>query len=381
MSNTVLSPDFAESFKTELTETTEEAMKIAGVLKESDLSQYIPYGDGSLSEDLFLRLQKTDQKKLAELIKENVINQNPKSYAPNRSKPSVISHDIATELEKVIERAMDKVKAKKESDLCPYISYRNKRLHHFTYGQLKKESPEDILNLIQEHILDKPPQKFPRKYRPRTPKEKPSVEDKKSVSRNLDHSLEDVINLAMKRKRLNLQKESDLCWFIPNENGGYLFYSTYRSLKRKDPEKLKELIQTYVVSPRNPKRFSSNPRKSTSLSHHTTTPEKDLHVSFTEKTKLLELESTKLDSVLQLLRELLQEIKSQQEIPKNRCEPRKESDEFSINAFRPLMKEKLQDSLSDRYFRTIQNQLIKRIRKKEVDHELWDAYVDLIEIN
>ena len=63
MSNTVLSPDFAESFKAELTETTEEAMKIAGVLKESDLSQYIPYGDGSLSEELFIRLQKTDQKK------------------------------------------------------------------------------------------------------------------------------------------------------------------------------------------------------------------------------------------------------------------------------------------------------------------------------
>ncbi|MGE0198520.1 MAG: hypothetical protein AB7H48_05155 [Parachlamydiales bacterium] len=180
MSNTVLSPDFAESFKTELTETTEETMKIAGVLKESDLSQYIPYGDGSLSEELFFRLQKTDQKKLAELIKENVINQNPKSYSPRRSKSSVISHDIAEELEKVIERAMDKVKAQKESDLCPYIPYRNKRLHHFTYGQLKKESPEDVLNLIQEHILDKPPQKLARKYRPRTPKEKVSAEDKKS---------------------------------------------------------------------------------------------------------------------------------------------------------------------------------------------------------
>ncbi|MCP5490151.1 MAG: hypothetical protein H7A42_03425 [Chlamydiales bacterium] len=358
MSNTVLSPDFAESFKAELTETTEEAMKIAGVLKESDLSQYIPYGDGSLSEELFIRLQKTDQKKLAELIKENVINQNPKSYVPRRSKSSVMSHDITAELEKVIERAMDKVKAQKESDLCPYIPYRNKRLHHFTYGRLKKEYPEDVLNLIQEHILDKPPQKLARKYRPRTSKGKISVEDKKNVSGNLDQSLEDIINLAMERKSLNLQKESDLCWFIPSENGGYLFYSTYRSLKQKDPEKLKNLIQTYIVSPTSPKRFPPTPRKSSSRKPSFINSPQPSQEESSKVEHLLEKTSQSIDTMSEMLKSFL------------------ESENFpERKRSTPIQ------SQENRILQTIQNQLIKQIRRKEVDFELWDTYVELIQTN
>ena len=39
----------------------------------------------------------------------------------------------------------------------------------------------------------------------------------------------------------------------------------------------------------------------------------------------------------------------------------------------------LPDSTADRYLRTIQNQLIKRIRQRDIDYELWDAFVDLVE--
>jgi len=57
MSTSILREKLDESgFKFENDEfekTADQAMQIAGVLKESDLSEYIPYEDGSLPKDFF----------------------------------------------------------------------------------------------------------------------------------------------------------------------------------------------------------------------------------------------------------------------------------------------------------------------------------------
>ena len=186
----------------------------------------------------------------------------------------------------------------------------------------------------------------------------------------------------MKRRKLGIKKESDLCWYIPAEEGGYLYYSTFRSLKKKDPQKLEELIQAHIVWPKKPKKFPPNPRKSTStsLSSHQTIPlsEQDSHTAPKEETETINPRLPKTESLQKLLSELLQEIRSNKESYKPSSKSQ-EVYEQSINETPANTKDRISGSLTGRYLKTIQNQLIKKIRQKEVDFELWDAFVDFIE--
>lgn len=58
------------------------------------------------------------------------------------------------ENEKFIEKAMEKVKAKKEAKLCQYIpDEKTGCMHHFTYARIKDENPEKICALIDKYII------------------------------------------------------------------------------------------------------------------------------------------------------------------------------------------------------------------------------------
>ena len=59
------------------------------------------------------------------------------------------------ELEETISRAMQRVNAQKETELCHYLPGKNGRLHHFAFGKLKKTQPGELLQMIREHILEK----------------------------------------------------------------------------------------------------------------------------------------------------------------------------------------------------------------------------------
>jgi len=59
------------------------------------------------------------------------------------------------ELEESISRAMQRVNAQKETELCQYLPGKNGRLHHFAFGKLKKTQPSELLQMIREHILEK----------------------------------------------------------------------------------------------------------------------------------------------------------------------------------------------------------------------------------
>ncbi|MCB1073796.1 MAG: hypothetical protein KDK96_11960, partial [Chlamydiia bacterium] len=87
-------------------------------------------------------------------------------------------------------------------------------------------------------------------------------------------------------------------------------------------------------------------------------------------------EISKLDALCALIKELLHEVKSQKD--NLRSSYQKEEETF-LSENSASQKERQKTVFADRYLRTIQNQLIKKIRQKEVDFELWDTFVDFIE--
>lgn len=353
----------------EFEKTADQAMQIAGVLKESDLSEYIPHGDGSLSKDIFSRMKELNRKELADLIRENVIEKEPKKYSP--SIPTVQEIDFRKmSLEEVIKLAAKKVGAHKPSGVCFYIPYEGKRLHHGTMETLSKRDPELLKNLIIDHVLSKKPQKYGKNLESLKADliSTPSSEDRKV--------LEETLEKAFKRRSLKLKEEKDICRYIPY-NGRFMHPQIWKVLKRKEPKKLAELIQEHVLSPKNPKKIKWT--RKDSLFHM----DLDHDVSNQVETKVIlpsskeePQEVSKLDALCALIKELLHEVKSQKD--NLRSSYQKEEETF-LSENSASQKERQKTVFADRYLRTIQNQLIKKIRQKEVDFELWDTFVDFIE--
>jgi len=62
---------------------------------------------------------------------------------------------VETKLEKAIEQAIKKLGARKENDICRYIPIQTGGyIHHFTMRKMKSESPEELLQMIEENILN-----------------------------------------------------------------------------------------------------------------------------------------------------------------------------------------------------------------------------------
>lgn len=70
-------------------------------------------------------------------------------------------------LDSLIERAMKKVGAKKENDVCRYIpGPKGGYIHHFSMRKMKHEDPEQLTNLLNKFILNnEQPHKQPPKQR------------------------------------------------------------------------------------------------------------------------------------------------------------------------------------------------------------------------
>ncbi len=95
-------------------------------------------------------------------------------------------------LEDCISRAMNKVKAQKEADLCKYLPSDNGRLHHFSFNKMKHNEPSQLSEMIQGHILDKAtPEQLP-------PTRRSSFGKKQSPS----------LKLNLKREHINRILES-----------------------------------------------------------------------------------------------------------------------------------------------------------------------------
>lgn len=59
------------------------------------------------------------------------------------------------ELESLISRAVKKIGAKKENDICRYLPIgTGGYIHHFTMRKMKGENPDNLANMIKKFILD-----------------------------------------------------------------------------------------------------------------------------------------------------------------------------------------------------------------------------------
>ncbi len=66
-----------------------------------------------------------------------------------------MTKNIQQNLKQAIEKALQKIEANKEKEICRYLpGPRGGYIHHFTFKKLKEQEPEKCLSLIEECILN-----------------------------------------------------------------------------------------------------------------------------------------------------------------------------------------------------------------------------------
>jgi len=67
--------------------------------------------------------------------------------------------DLEQKLENLIDKAVKKIGGDKENDICRYLPISSGGyIHHFTMRKMKTEDPQQLIHMIEKHILntDKP---------------------------------------------------------------------------------------------------------------------------------------------------------------------------------------------------------------------------------
>ena len=158
-------------------------------------------------------------------------------------------------IEDSISKAMKKLGVENPNQLCKFIPFEGGHLHHFTMEKLKKTNRDLLEEMLKTHILNKDsPKVFPAKIRKPYKRKYHTTQEKKNLDRN---SLEGCIALAMKRKRLKLNKENDLCRYLQTEEGKRLHYLALKKMRESEPDILKAMIEKYLLDPKRPQMIQS----------------------------------------------------------------------------------------------------------------------------
>jgi hypothetical protein len=340
----------------DLEELIKEALRKTGLAKELDLCSYLFDCNERLSPTTYLELKDTDRKTLYKLIKENILEINFHEFSSKRVKtPEKLAY-TGQSLEECIREAMVRLNVQRETAMCKYIPYEKGHLHHFTYLKMKSSNPIQLRNLIKMHILDQRPQLLP----PMKRKQYVFQNSRQSTEHQFhkpEEDVEAVIQQAMQRSDLNLEEEEDLCRYLPRGDS-FLHPLGFRSLKRNNPRELSKLIRDYVLIPIDPKplewkkidRYPSNfkpmkepqQEKSPSLAYDRID---QLLEAVNSLTKTLQISKT--EGVTQVRHPSVPNQHSSRKIP-------------------------------EKCFQMIQADLIAKILKREVDLNLWTAYVELL---
>ena len=141
--------------------------------------------------------------------------------------------------------------------------------------------------------------------------------------------LDECIHRAM--SRVNVQKETDLCRYMPGRKG-QLHHFAFSKLKRTQPTELQKMINEHILERENPKEFSLNSRA-------------DFMVKRTVDFKLKRTQINRLFDIV-----------------------KKSGDPELIAMFSP-----------HQTLRQVQKTMIDMIRAKEIDQDLWAAYMKLVD--
>lgn len=231
------SPSCAPSSPNEdLESIVRDAMRKVTAAKETDLCKYIPYQGGALDPSSYLSIKSANPSLLSDLIHNHILDCKPVSH-------EIVNNEVTSStltLDECIKEAMSLINAKKEVGICKYIPDGEGYLHHCTYFRIKKESPQRLLYMIKQNLLDKTPTKYP---------SKPRKTYQRQECRSVD--LEEIIKACMEKMAHIISKEEDLCRYIPGDNG-FLHPVSYRRLKSKDPAALSNLLDKHVLQPETP---------------------------------------------------------------------------------------------------------------------------------
>ena len=132
-------------------------------------------------------------------------------------------------------------------------------------------------------------------------------------------------------RKIKGTKENDICKYLPF-NGGYMHHFTLRKLKSESPKELSKMIDQYILDPVSPKRVPHKPRKPRGSR---------------KRPDLINLTRDELDRLLSHVRHA-----GDHEI----------AAKFSRK----------------RSIAQIKKALVASIRRHEVDHEMWNAYVEAV---
>jgi hypothetical protein len=142
--------------------------------------------------------------------------------------------------------------------------------------------------------------------------------------------LDTLISTAI--KKIGGKKENDLCRYLPMGSGGYMHHFTLRKMKHQLPEKLSEMIKTFIVEADRPV---------------TVAPKQRAARGSRKKRDQIVLTKSDIEHILSLAR--------------------------SVGD-----KEVVRKLSQKRDLRTIKRELISSIRHGRVEQELWDSYNEAI---
>ena len=145
--------------------------------------------------------------------------------------------------------------------------------------------------------------------------------------------LEQVITRAI--KKVKGTKENDLCKFLPAEEEGYMHHFTLRKMKSENPTKLGTMIDEHILRIEEPVRLGHKPRRPRGTR---------------KKHDVIALTRAELEQLMKHLSQV--------------------GDEGMLNKF------SRRQSLA-----LIKKQLAASIRKHQIDHDLWAAYVDTVKLH
>lgn len=146
-----------------------------------------------------------------------------------------------------------------------------------------------------------------------------------------EYNLKEAIDLAL--KKVNAKKESDICRYLPNENGCYIHHFTFKKLKVNDPQKCFSLIEEFILNIPKPKELAPNPRAPRGSNG---------------KNSQIKLPSDMMNRIIQIAREAKDE-------------------------------KLLSKLIGTRPLNQIKRELIRSIRNNSLDEGLWEAYKDAIQ--
>jgi len=67
-----------------------------------------------------------------------------------------------------------------------------------------------------------------------------------AAQEKLNQKVEQTITAAV--KKLNCDKENDICRYLPSSTGGYIHHFTMRKMKGEEPEALIAMVERYILN-------------------------------------------------------------------------------------------------------------------------------------